>query len=458
MKLFAFDARVHIILSYFILALLELESLHILCAFCCWRSIILTAITSLSACPTCEGMRKKQLIGNVVVFAENDLIESPSEMSKKKKRKLREGKKHEFLSNLNALLNEGGGIMCLHINNPHMLGAFEQRVNLAMAALVPDDTLFEDNFERHFKDENHVIFRVKRKRRPLSTLSFNTKISYDMDPTHGQMRYFLQKKKEDDDPFADTEALECRFKKDEEVKVWKGVFQKSMSVQAKKISKTFAGKNDRISELVELFFHENKGTFLPKYITAFSKLKQGGSIILGIYEYKKDVLKWTEVDEHEKSELLTFNKAGLRLWKDKNDVYLVAPSSPVAKESVETGEFICEGIVLTQEEQENLSEHIKRKVTEEMYWHPDQLSHNGSSRAGTASEFKPPVDVKFHKVEGGEENLVVVEVAVRKYEGAAFQNSEGPEAYHFPTKKEDGTLCLRTISKQLWFEKCLQGV
>jgi len=279
-------------------------------------------------------MKHSQLPGIAVVFEKDDLIDLPSGKSKAK-REVRERKKTEFLINLNALLNDGGGVMCLHVKDPHMLGAFEQSVNLAMAALVPDDTMFEDNFERHLKDKNHVIFRVIQNSRPLSTYSFNTKVSYDKgleNPTHGQMKYYLKRKWDEDEASAGTNTNDYTFKEGEEVKVPSGVFQENMNIQAKTIPDAVRGENEKISKLVTEFFDkDNWSTYLPKYITAFSKLKRGGSILLGVSEHKDKVLKWTRVDQSEKNELLTLHKPEFDLWKDKDGLYFVATDSPEAK-------------------------------------------------------------------------------------------------------------------------------
>ena len=412
---------------------------------------------SVSACQTCQDMKQRQLPGIAVVFEKDDLIDLPSGKSKAK-REVRERKKTEFLTNLNALLNDGGGVMCLHVKDPHLLGAFEQSVNLAMAALVPDDTMFEDNFERYLKDKNHVIFRVIQNSRPLSTYSFNTKVSYDKgleNPTHGQMKYYLKRKWDEDEAPADTNTNDYTFKEGEEVKVPSGVFQENMNIQAKTIPDAVRGENEKISKLVTEFFDkDNWSTYLPKYITAFSKLKRGGSILLGVSEHKDEVLKWTRVDQSEKNELLTLHKPEFDLWKDKDGLYFVATGSPEAKGNAQTVEFRCQGIVLTREEQEELSRCIKSKVKDEMLWEPVGESSTGSRTPG----FQPPVEVQFLPVEGGPADLVVVEVVVRHYKGVAFWDGDGPTAYYVQTRNADGTFSLGIMSTEDWFEKCREGI
>ena len=444
-------------------------------------------------------MKNRQLPGIVVVISEKDLMEeAPREQSKTQTKKLNEERKRELLVNLNALINEGGGSLCLHVENSHMLGKFDQIVNVAMAALVPDDTLFQDNFERHVDDKNHIIFRVKQRRRLLSTYSFNTKISHDKgseDPTHGQMRQFMNREEgEDDETRADDRTEDYTFKKDREVEVEvkrrrrkvQSVFQESVSIQAKKIPKTFPHSADRGLKIADLFFDtkpESRGIFLPKYITAFSKLRRGGSIFLGLYEESMEVPKWSPVKESEKNELLSFKKPEYNLWKD-DDVYLIAKENPPGKDTVHTGLFISQGITLTKTEQRHFRDQIKTMIKEIMYWHPHQFpgdeSRSGTGEA-TATVFQPPVDVKFHPVENGSQTnsagagpqkvhrvcqpgdptiqsqdpaeLVVVEINVLHYPGVAFLDSKGPEAFHFPKKDEDGTVELERMGLDLWFEK-----
>lgn len=412
---------------------------------------------SVSACQTCQDMKQRQLHGAIVVFENDDLIDFPSGKSKEKM-EIKEGKKKEFLTNLNALFNDGGGFMCLHVKNPHMLGAFEQSVNMAMADLVPDDTMFEDNFERHLKDKNHVIFRVIQNSRPLSTYSFNTKVSYDKgveNPTHGQMRYYLNRRWDDDGAVTSANTDGFKFRQGEEVEVPEGVFQESMHIQAKRIPNTYECQNERIRTFVTDFFnHREWGMYLPKYITAFSKLKRGGSILLGVSEHKDKVLKWTRVDQSEKNELLTLHKPEFDLWKDKDGLYFVATDSPEAKGNAQTVEFRCQGIVLTREEQEELSRCIKSKVKDEMLWEPVGESSTGSRTPG----FQPPVEVHFLPVEGGPADLVVVEVVVRHYKGVAFWDGDGPTAYYVQTRNADGTFSLGIMSTEDWFEKCREGI
>ncbi|KAK7088849.1 uncharacterized protein [Littorina saxatilis] len=425
-----------------------------------------------AGCNTCKEMTIKQLPGQTLVISAEDLMEElGSQFSKKITKKLKREKEKKFLKNLNALMNTGGGILCLHVENPHMLGSFEESVNLAMASLISDNTTFPENFERHLKDDNHVIFRVKQKERPLSTVSFQTKISYDKgveDATHGQMRHLLMPKEREEDskqPAHTKLTYEYKFREGEEVKVKvtnaKGnptkvkevVYQESRNAQAKKIPKPPVGRTaaEKVETLTEPFFNEDNypGTFLPRYFAAFSKLEAGGSILLGVEEEKIKLPKWTEVPAAERENLLTFKNPGLTLWtytKEDAAQYIFGQECPLEQIEKKTGVFNCQGVKLNPQEQDCLREDIRQKAKNMMYWHCGLFAEQSTPGSHSPS-FQPPVQVKFHQVEN-DPDLVVPEIIVEEYKGMAFIGTEGPEAYYI----QSDTSNVKRMKMDEWFE------
>ncbi|KAL8624033.1 hypothetical protein ACOMHN_041623 [Nucella lapillus] len=370
-------------------------------------------------------MQNKQFPGKSFIIEDEDILSVPTDVGKKKRKEIKAKRANRFLKRINAFMNEGCGMICLHLKDPHMLGHFEQTVNPRMADLIPDDTPFHDNFERHILGKNHVIFRVKPTSGMLSTFCFNSKISLDCgveDPTQGQMRYLMKHKR---DPATDDKhKFSFNFTRGQNVKVEiekvgengtkeESVFQECKSIQAKSVPKIQGSFCDILKSV---FFEKDKmGTFLPKYISAFSKLPRGGSIFLGIKEAKIETPKWTRVEKTEKNQLLTLHNPNFDLWKDKDGQYLIAENSPVGK-ALEPGEFKCEGIKLTQEERETLPERVKQLIKKNMLW--------------CAGGPQPHVGVEYHRVEGtdGSEALFVVEFQVHRYQGMGFFEP-GPIAY-----------------------------
>lgn len=248
----------------------------------------------ISGCQICREIEEEHN-SEFFVLSPLDFIKEtvhPEGMSRKQEQKRKKESVSRFLQIINALLNEGGGIVCVHTSTPHLLGLFDEAVDEHLLSLIPDDTFFDDNFERHYRDTKHVIFRVRPRRRPFSTYDFNTKVSTDkglVDPTHGQMRYFLKELSQTHPDQQGNEILgqniSLRFTEDSEVEVSIGntdiVFQEDAGTQAKKLSLKSKGNQEQWTyEDILSCFEEKKR--LQKYITAFSKRQTGGSIYWGV--------------------------------------------------------------------------------------------------------------------------------------------------------------------------------
>ena len=339
----------------------------------------------ISECQICREIGEEYNSKKYFLSSTDFILETvcPDGKSKEQKKKLKQEKVPDFLKIINAMLNEGHGILCVHTSTPHLLGPFDEAVNKRMFSLIPDDTLFDDNFERHFKDKEHVIFRVRPRRRPFSTCCFNTKLSTDtglVDPTPGQMRYFLKKQSETHPDQQDSEIPEqdttLIFTEGEEVKVSIGntdiVFQESIRTQAKQMPQMSEGDRKKWSYGNILRFFEEKNR-LQKYITAFSKLKTGGSIFWGVSEQKEENKNWTEMNMTPKQTQLlqSFDQPALKLYKDKKQehVYHIASESQVPTTGGQkTGEFRCQGIHPEGQDVNDFANRLIRDMKIKMLW------------------------------------------------------------------------------------------
>ncbi|KAK7479757.1 hypothetical protein BaRGS_00029033 [Batillaria attramentaria] len=142
-------------------------------------------------CSTCGELRNSAF--RSLIF-KGELWEKTVGPHKLKRKDCRARELNRFLKAINALLNEGEGIVCIHGANPYLLGLFDEQVDDKMHEMVMEYSFYHENFERHFEaGQDHVFFRVKRKIRPPITLDLNSKVSLNRgvaDPSHTQMRCF----------------------------------------------------------------------------------------------------------------------------------------------------------------------------------------------------------------------------------------------------------------------------
>ncbi|KAK7496380.1 hypothetical protein BaRGS_00012302, partial [Batillaria attramentaria] len=357
-------------------------------------------------CTTCKRVKRDiSCPGEPATVLESTAEELLQIKNKDEKRK----KFEEFHKCLNARINAGGGTVCVHIDKPHRLGSFDEKIDDRMMELIPDDSLFSQNFERHYlPDKKHVLFRViPRPRHYLSTLNFNTTQSLNKglsELTHGQMRSYLKELKSrtpaPESPGAEPEVT-LKFERKKEVMIVKGKdevhFQESICMQAKSVDEKLAlpgGNAHRIVDLAK-YFWEGTSKSLPHYISAFTKLTKGGSVYFGVSEGKGT--------------------------GDHNDVA--------------TGSFICDGVELNDRDCEDLKKLILRYVREKMMWIPGLEEHCN------------PVDVKFHEVKKAG-CLFVIEVAVKYFHGVAFYNPEEKKQPRQGDPDDDRGVIVRTNSRK----------
>lgn len=291
---------------------------------------------------------------------------------------------YSFLKAVNALLNEGGGVVCIHEANLALLNLFDEQVDGKMMNLISDDSFFHENFERLVGNDNHIIFRVQQRRRPISTLHFNTKMAANkglLEATHANMRYLMRKIS----TRPGQQELDCQRTRDTHVAFVKEQcvdMRENVCTQLKSLCNFRPQHNEnKIKELARFMWEELR---LKEFITAFITLPNGGSVFFGLNEEKK-----------------------IKLHKE-----------------VITGNIICDGITLDKDERDQLTIAIRENICNQdlMCW----LS---------TSEVRNPVQIQYHPVTGGAADLFVLEVKVNKVHGAVFYRNDscyvtsGPMAF-----------------------------
>ncbi|KAK7452820.1 hypothetical protein BaRGS_00039693 [Batillaria attramentaria] len=342
------------------------------------------------ACPKCEEIQEAITKRTII------LTERPEDANIKK----------AFLQAINGLMNDVGGYVVIHADDPHFLDEFDKKVDKDLKKLIPDGSLFVDNFSRHFyeDDPHHVVFRVKHPRADLflSTLEFHTYESlnsgkdvvtqlqmqslvrnaltpvpgHELDPASGKENNNIPDKKLDQVPkqWLNETNESWDFTQDLEVKDGENHFQENVFRQAKdinlgtKLDKLAKEKYLRegfidtekhpVSRVTDLVSHLWTKFDLPQYISLFSKNRDGGAVYFGIRETKKraDTGSGTKKPQASKEQ----NGSGSQTKKGKIGTV-----------------FICNRFKLTREERIETAKIIKEKVKGTMSWFGDSASDPG---------------------------------------------------------------------------------
>ena len=331
-------------------------------------------------------------------------------------------KLQQFYKYVNSLLNGKGGSVIIHVNNLNFLERFDQKVDKKLCDLISDGSMYHNVFKRFYFDNAHLVYEItpRPRKRPWSTLDFKTKTSVNKGkeaPTYEQMKVWLQElcgpvNKED------TDECKIKFTLNEEVFIKKGnrlePFQESMNMQAKSLPQAKKPKLDN-------YCWEHLK--LKEYISAFTKVKSGGSVYFGVGEGKNITDAWVPVTPQWIK--LGFPPMGTgnqpwKVWADQNvttpTVYYVAKQENVKTKETSTGQFRTEALPLTKAEREQFRRGILKMVKDELKWF------------GTV-EPQNPVEVSFCDVAKASTDHCVIEVKVNYYHGLCFHDKEGPESY-----------------------------
>ena len=335
----------------------------------------------------------------------------------------------QFYKYVNSLFNEVGGAVVIHSNNPNLLEQFDKQVDDKLTDLISDGSMYHDVFERFYFDNAHLLYLIKPSARtkPLSTLDFKTKTSVNKGkdvPSYVQMSVWLKTLCDSSDsPESDSpesaDKDDMQFENGKQVFIKKDYgrepFQESITIQAKSLRKTTK------QDLVKPSWGKLN---LNEYISAFTKIRVGGSVYFGVREHKEEQELWISALPQCTSfvELTTQGRnEKWNIWKDRNletepTLYYVAKGDKGMTVQKETGQFWTEAIQLTEEERVQFRSGILERVENELKW------------VG-AEEPYDPVQVVFHPVANAPADHYVIEVRINYYHGLCFYDKEGPESY-----------------------------
>ena len=282
----------------------------------------------------------------------------------------------QFYKYVNSLLNGVGGVVVMHSNNPNLLEPFDQKVDEKLSGLISDGSMYHDVFERSYFDNAHLVYRIKPRERPrpYSTLDFKTKTSANkgkLVPSYVQMSVWLKKlSAEPNDSSESANEGHMEFINGKEVFIIKDnereSFQESTTIQAKSLTTKKHEHAEHCWEKMDL----------NEYISAFTKIRGGGSVYFGVAE-----------------------DYGI-----------------TKKHRVKTVKFITKPIQMTEEERVRFFRGIRERVENKLKW----VGAKGPCY---------PVQVFFHHVANAQADHCVIEVKVNYYHGLCFHDKDGPESY-----------------------------
>ena len=429
----------------------------------------------------------------VLMELQKDIFEPPVTKSKKT---LKRQKVEEFLKAATALMNVGRGLVCIHTQIGHFLGLFDEQIDSKLNTMIPDGSLFHENFERYFEDNDHVFFRVQPRERGMVSLSSNTKVSLNVgivEPSHHQLKMFLEKVSRvvtvgnQPSPAAEPRQNSMAFELGEEVAISPGVFQENCRVQAKSILEKLRLRDPsnpgRVQQLADYMWKE---VSLPSYISAFSKVVGGGMVLYGVGEEKRHVeYKWKKVQSVGPSMPFTLPEPSKwSAWEDANPrpvagpSYLIlktdsAPANPARQAGQASSTLwqlvdpshVTDIVSITHPDWriwEDASDHRVYHVAKDRDVPVLQQSNTGrflcegvaldeAERTSLSEELvrrvenemywlghdrpQDPVIFTFHRLEPAG-NMWVLEVRVPQYHGLAFYHKDGPHAFKVNSKSE----------------------
>ena len=243
---------------------------------------------------------------------------------------------------VNALVNKKGGYIIIHSPHDHLVGKFDQQVDDSLKRLIPDQSSYHSYFSRYITDDGkHVVYRVKPKsgRRPLSILKYHTMVSLNccvLEPTQGEFQNLLteasltadeeEESDEDDSDEDDSdeddsdeddsdeddsddedddsdgeddseheeddrmEGFMTNLVKGKRIMFGSVPFQEDIRTQAKCPENAKKSDTNGIQGLLTKLWNNFK---ITHYISAFSKVRYGGSIYVGVKEKSKGFF-WCE--------------------------------------------------------------------------------------------------------------------------------------------------------------------
>ena len=222
-------------------------------------------------------------------------------------------------------------------------------------------------------------------------------------------------------------------------------FHEGRSLQAKAVKPDDLQKAEGNTTGERLFHLSWNSLKLPSFIAAFSKQRQGGYYYLGLEEEKAEpVQKWEPVEQT--SGISVIFGTEKKFWRDKGnrDIVLVAVDDKVPRgEGRRTGRYICRGVRLAPQDQQDFIRLLYQHLASDLYWHPNQPADHLPIQSLLECRFcpvlEPGAECQNDGAAGGPQrdaewvhtDLYLVEVQVIFYPGVCFHDVQGPEAFQY---------------------------
>ncbi|XP_076451126.1 uncharacterized protein LOC143287009 [Babylonia areolata] len=338
---------------------------------------------------------------------------------------------HELLKMVNALLNWGGGCVCVHCSLPCPVARLDAVVDHRLTSLITNATTYDDNFQRIARDSRHVTYRVKPlHRKCISILDFRSCLSNNQGlgkPSQQQIQSFVDHSFQPSAGSVSTETGPCRPQSTFQLLQCVSLFP-SCTVHLHRMGDLDVGPNSQdYGERVANYCWEDLG--LGRYISALCKQKTGGCVYLGIEELvTAGTRAWVQVPNCDLGMLFPGCKS--KVWVDAREQgvhepggvrYLAKDEDVPLTPAQGTGQYVCRGVLLPPPHRHAFQALLFNKIRTGMLWYPNYPVN------------ADPVKVIFHPVtQPGDhqvDDVCVVEVQVFQFHGVAFHDPRGVEAY-----------------------------
>jgi hypothetical protein len=182
---------------------------------------------------------------------------------------------------------------------------FDQKVDERFRYFIPDNALYSEVYSRCYQSEDHIVYRIKARSpdRPLSVYDFKTIESLNKgkgELSQGQMANFLARCLFPAPSPKARKVCPLELQQGEQVfflrESFKEPFHESVEVQAKRIKRKGKERLDVKDDASCEKLVERCWELTMEYVTAFSKLEDGGSTYFGMAEDKTSTPIWNKED------------------------------------------------------------------------------------------------------------------------------------------------------------------
>ncbi|XP_048254255.1 uncharacterized protein LOC124116187 [Haliotis rufescens] len=358
--------------------------------------------------------------------------------------------KEKLLKKVCSLRNSRGGILVIHVTGRDQkfgpsLDRFDEVEN-DLSNMIEDDTPFCENYTRYWIDgcqgvesgaghryTDYILLHVSGSG-SISTRDFNTympRYGSIIRPKARELAGVLTRVSTETKPHEENNVnkQEIKVKGREKKRLLSGY--KSRDVQFKRLrltdsqKKTETNDGNNIREQNINNITNKVMDRLSDYVTAFTKLTEGGAIYYGIEEEK---------GQEKERKKATRSQTG---------------------DGPPTHHYVVNGILMSPDMHEVVKANIMTDITENMLWHNEQGDKYGED------EINNLVEISFHSTSeaevetavgtaAGEEDTYVIEVRVKgNFRGIAFTSKTGPCADRLDDKKDTIAVDIKDWEKRI---------